>query len=114
MTEPQRQSEGGRHWVSTSIDRLSREIDVQLDDAHERWWHKEHVLDIWSTQHVLDDRDGCFVAENTWLYSQEYYSAKWRCLGSIILLDFSLILVSLLKMLALKYLILSVKVCESI
>jgi len=65
MTEPQRHGDGGRRWVSTSINRLNREIDVQLDDAQERRRREEHILDIWSTQHVLDDRDGCFVAEIT-------------------------------------------------
>jgi len=47
-----------------SIGRLSQEIVVQPDDAHERRRrHEEHVLDIWSAQHVLDNQAGCFVAE---------------------------------------------------
>jgi len=35
--------ENGRRWVSTSIDRLSWEIAVQLDDAQERRRREEHV-----------------------------------------------------------------------
>jgi len=118
-TQPHRHKEGERRWVSTSIDRLSREIAVQPDDAHERGRHEEHVLHIWSTYHVLTNRVECFVAEIYSRYSQKFDSAKWRCLGYIImlfiiLLDFSLILVSLLKMLTLKCRILSVKVCKSL
>jgi hypothetical protein len=36
----------------------------------ERRRHEEHVLDIWSAQHVSDDRDGCFVVQIIWRYSK--------------------------------------------
>jgi hypothetical protein len=35
---------------------------LQLDDAHERRRSEEHVLDIWSTEHVPEDQDECYVA----------------------------------------------------
>jgi len=38
--------EGGQRWISTSIDRLNREIAVQPNDAHERRRREEHVIDI--------------------------------------------------------------------
>jgi len=47
-TQPQRHKEGGQPWVSTSNDRLNREIAVHPDDAHKRRRREEHVLDIWS------------------------------------------------------------------
>jgi hypothetical protein len=40
------------------------ENNVQSTGVNERRRRREeHVLDIWSAQHIPDERDGCFVAE---------------------------------------------------
>jgi len=49
-TQPQKHKEDGRCLVSMSIDRLSRDCAVQLDEAHERR-RENHVLDLCSIQY---------------------------------------------------------------